>query len=58
MVDKTNIINKVNIRFFTLGARLAFARWRQAFTIAPNLHYFDLICHTWIKTNALGLAIS
>lgn len=31
-------------RFLTPKARLAFAKWRQAFTIAPILDCFDLEC--------------
>lgn len=41
-------------RFFTLGARLAFIKLRQAIIKTLILHYFDLKCHILITTNILG----
>ena len=43
--------------FFTLGARLAFTKLRQAFVKAPILHHFDLEHYIRIETDASGYAI-
>ena len=44
--------------FLTPKARSAFNRLRLAFTEALILRHFDPKCHIWIKTDALGYAIS
>ena len=46
-----------SLDFFTLGAKLAFTKWRQAFLKAPILHYFDPKHHIRIETDASGYAI-
>lgn len=38
-------------RFLTVGARLAFARLRQAIGTILILHYFNLKCHIQIETD-------
>ena len=43
--------------FFTLGARLAFTKWRQTFVKALIFHYFDLECHIRVETDISGYAI-
>ena len=40
--------------FFTLRARLAFTKLRQAFVKAPILYQFNLEYHIWIEIDALG----
>ncbi len=40
--------------FLTPEARLAFTRWRQAFTEAPILHHFDPERNIRIETDASG----
>lgn len=40
-------------RFLILGAKLTFAELRQAFSLSPILHYFDLKCHIWRETDVL-----
>ena len=44
-------------KFLTPDARAAFNRLQLAFTEAPILWHFDLECHIWIETDALGYAI-
>ena len=44
--------------FFTLGARLKFAKLRQAFVKAPILHHFDLDCHIQVEMDVSGYVIS
>ena len=44
-------------KFLTLETRIAFNRLRLAFIEGPILWYFDLKCHIWIKTDALGYVI-
>ena len=44
--------------FFTLGARLAFTKLRQAFIKAPILYHFDPEHHIQVETDALSYAIS
>lgn len=43
--------------FLTPRARLVFAKLRQAFIKVIILHYFDLICYMWVKTNTSEYAI-
>ena len=43
--------------FFTLQAKLAFAKLSQAFVKAPILHHFDLERHIRIEMDASGYAI-
>ena len=43
--------------FLTSDTREAFNQLRQAFTKVTILRHFDLECHIWIETNALGYAI-
>ena len=43
--------------FFTLGARLAFIKLRQAFVKAQILYYFDPECYIWVETDASSYAI-
>ena len=43
--------------FFTLRAKLAFTKLRQAFFKTPILYHFDPKCHIQMKINALGYAI-
>ena len=51
--------NKNNESSFSIPeARVVFNCLRLAFTKAPIFWHFDLKCHIWIKTNALGYAIS
>ena len=49
---------KAGPKFLTPNARIAFNCLRLAFTEAFFLWYFDLECHIWIETDALGYAIS
>lgn len=44
--------------FIIFEARLNFAKLRQAFNIAPILHYFDLKYPIEIENNVLGYIIS
>ena len=48
----------VGLDFFTLGARLAFIKKRQAFVKALILHQFDPKRHIQIEMDILGYAIS
>ena len=43
--------------FFTLKARLAFTKLRQAFVKVPILYYFDLEYHIRIETDISGYVI-
>ena len=43
--------------FFTLGARLAFTKLKQAFVKALILHHFYPERHIWIETEISGYAI-
>ena len=43
--------------FLTLGAKLAFAKLRQAFVKAPMLHHFDPERHIRIETDVSGYTI-
>ena len=43
--------------FFTLGARLAFTKSRQAFVKTPIFYYFDLEHYIWFGTDVSGYAI-
>lgn len=43
--------------FVTPKAKLAFAKFRQAYSISTISNHFNLKCHIWIKTHALGYAI-
>ena len=45
------------LEFFTLTARLAFTKLKQAFVKILIFHHFDLKYHIWIKINILGYAI-
>ena len=49
---------KTGPSFLTPKTRAAFNRLWLIFTKAPILCHFDLECHIWIETNALGYAIS
>ena len=51
-------IKNSGLSFLTPKARSAFNRLWLAFIEALFLWHFDLECHIWIKTNALGYAIS
>lgn len=58
VVDQVSVVNKGNmgyleskIGFFILRARLAFAKLRQVFIIAPIIYHFDLKYHFRIGTN-------
>ena len=46
-----------SLNFFTLGAKLAFTKFRQVFLKALILHYFDPELHICIKTDISGYAI-
>lgn len=48
---------KSGTRFFTPGARLAFAKLTQAFNIALIFYHFHLIYEIWIETNVSGYVI-
>ena len=43
--------------FFTLGARLAFIKLRQASVKAPIFHHFNPKCYIRVETNESGYAI-
>ena len=44
-------------KFLTSDAKTTFNRLQLVFTKAPILWHFDLECHIWIETDALGYAI-
>ena len=47
----------VGLDFFTLGTRLAFTKWRQAFVKAPILYHFDPERYIRVETDVSGYAI-
>lgn len=59
IIIEVNIVNpEFRMRFFSLGAKLAFTKLRHAFNTTLILQYFDLKCHIWIETDASRYAIS
>ena len=48
---------ETGLSFLTPGAREAFNHLWLTFTEAPIIQHFDLKCHIWIETDALGYAI-
>lgn len=58
VVGKTNVVGKKSeTEFFTLEARLTFAKLRQAFNTTPILNYLDLQYNIWIEINASSYVI-
>lgn len=59
IIIEANIVDKkCGIRFFSIGARFVFAKLRQAFSITPILHHFEVEYYIRIKTNASSYTIS
>lgn len=57
MIVETNS-KESGMRFNTSEAKLAFAKLKQTFSIAPIIHHFDLECHIGIKTDEYGYVIN
>lgn len=57
IINKADVIGKVNTEFLTSKAESTFVKLRQTFIIALIMHYFDSDCYISIETNILGYII-